>query len=126
MGEPTTSNAAAKFAKRTVQDVLDAAVPVAEAAIIAAAPPMAAPVFMQVWEEVFKLAVQELGKALGNDAADIVIDTQVFFQLISAADAVKKLKAAQAAGDANAIAEAKAKADAAADALLHYDGDAHS
>jgi hypothetical protein len=126
MGDPTTSNTGAKFAKRTVQDVLNAAVPVAEAAIIAAAPPMATPVFMQIWEEVFKLVVIELGNALGNDAADIVIDFQVYSQLVSAADAVKNLRAAQAAGDSDAIAKAKAIADAASDALLHYDGDAHS
>jgi hypothetical protein len=125
MDTPQTSNSAAKFVGKTVREIFDAAVPVAEASIIAAAPWMAAPVWEQVWEEIFKLGVDELGKALGEAGAFVVMDVQTYFELKDAVTTIKKLREAQASGDSDAIAKAKAEADAAADALLHYDGDAH-
>lgn len=117
---------AAVFVGKTVREVFNAAVPVAEAAIIAAEPWMAAPVWEQIWEEIFSLSVKELGGALGDAASFVVMDFQKYVQVMSVARATQTLKAAQSTGDPDAIAKAKVQADAAADALLTYGGDAHA
>lgn len=123
----TTSgtDTAATFVRQTVQDIFSAAVPVAESAIIAAAPFMATPVLMQVWEELFKIIIDEFSKALGEEASFLVMDVQTFIHVTTAAQAITKLKAAQAAGDLNAITQAATAADLAAQKLLSYIGDAH-
>lgn len=120
-----TTDATASFANKTVGQLLNALVPVAEAAIIAAVPWLGVPGLKQIWEMLFNYIVGQLSGALGTQASFIVMDVQEYFTLKSVSSALTQLKAAQATGDVNAIAQANAAADAAAAGLLHYGGDAH-
>lgn len=116
----------ASQAHSTVQELINDAIPIAEAAIIASAPFLATPFIRPIWEFFFKLLVQKISEALGVGASFIVMDIQKYTQVTSAASAIDALKDAQISGDQNAIDQARLAADAAAASLLRYNGDAHS
>lgn len=123
---PTTTNTEAVWAGQTIEAIFKIAVPVAEAAIIASAPFMATPVLKQIWEELFEVIVDEFAKAIGTEGKYLVIDAQRYYAVKDIVTATAALKSAQASGDPDAITKANADVDDAADAILHYRGDAHA
>lgn len=125
MGEntplPTTDVPASTVDKTVVEIITDAEAPV-EAAIIAAQPWMATPVFKQLWESALNWVFGLLSNVLGTLTGYMVIDIQKYLALKKAATALADLKAAQASGDINAITQANTNADAAVAPILHYGG----
>lgn len=122
---PTTDSTAAT-ANKTVVQVLNDCIPIAETAIIAAWPPAATPVFKQCWEEVFQLIVQEFTAALGIEGAYITMDIQDFLKIQTALSSLAALTAAHKTGDSNAITQANTDADSALAPIIHYVGDART
>lgn len=127
MTNPTplpTVDATASSVNKTVQSVVGDAVPLAEAALIAAQPWLGWPIICQLWEAAFGAIINALGTALGVMGSYVVMDVQKYIDLTNAANALVALNAAKASGDSNAIEQASQAADAAAQPIIQYIGSA--
>lgn len=125
MADPTplpTTDTTATAISQTVGTVLQGAEKPVEAAIIAAAPVMATPVLMQLWEGALDFVFTTLGNVLGKIFGYAVIDVQEYEALQNASSALAALRAAQTSGDTNAITQANTNADAAIAISIHYVG----
>ena len=121
-----TTDTAASLGRKTVGDLFSAATSAAETAFIVAYPPLGFPGFKQIWEFIFESITSKISFYFGLETGYIIIDVQEYFALKSAATAMAALKAAQASGDPNAIAQANQDVDNAVAPVLHYIGSVQS
>jgi hypothetical protein len=121
---PSTTNSSAEVVDSAISDALNAAQSVAETAIIADFPFLGLPVVKTLFEIIFSYIVGKLTNALQTAGTFAVIDTQVASEEKALAVNTAAIRAAEATGDPNAIAQARANEDAAAANLLHDDGSA--
>lgn len=125
MTDPTplpTTDSTASTGAQTVGSVIQGAEAPVEAAIIAAAPGMATPVFMQLWEWALGMVFTTIGNVIGKLFGYAVIDVQEYEALQNSAAALTALRAAQTSGDASAITTANTNADAAIATAIHFTG----
>ncbi len=117
-----TVNQTGSFVDEAVGDIVKATEIPVEAAIIAAWPPMAAPIWMQIWEKCLDIVFQDIGGFLGKYAGYKVIDIEEYMAKTNASVALANLQAAQKSGDSNALSKANADMDNAVAPILHYIG----
>ncbi len=117
-----TVNQTGSFVDEAVGDIVKATEIPVEAAIIAAAPIMATPIWMQIWEKCLDIVFQDIGGFLGKYAGYKVIDIEQYFALKKAVAAQAAFNAALASKDQNAINKANSDLNAAIAPALHYIG----
>lgn len=123
MGEiPSTENGAASIARRIVETVVNGAITSAKALALVQAPWLNWPVVKQVFDYLMGKISTALIKAMGDYSTFVIIDLQTSAQRDAYLRAMDALKAADAAGDPNAIDEALKEARARLGNLIRFDG----
>jgi hypothetical protein len=125
MDTPQTDNSVADFAGKSVSEILEIILKLAETAMIAAVPLLGSPFLSPIWEGLLNWIWGFVRKAAAQQSAFVVMDIQIAIEEKKDAQAFKDLQAAQATGDQAAIDAARAKADAAAASAIHYNGNAN-
>lgn len=124
MGDtPQTTNTTVGVAEKVIHGVLvDVAAEAAITAATVAAPWLRLPVIRQVFRFIVVKFAELFSAQLERAAAFMIIDTQVNNELSAYKEAVGAIKAAEAAGDLDALQKAREEFKKTLGRLIHSDG----
>lgn len=123
--KPLPINSAATVVNHGIDGVFGVAVKAAEAAIVAEVPALANPILQKIDNAIIEYIANKIYQQFALFVTFEIIDFQVGGEVTDQKKALIALKAAQKAGDLNALAKALSDFDKATVKLTVIDGVAH-